>query len=150
MNNKILIPTLGLAALIGATLFGVSAASADDETYTHPMMQALTERFGLNEDEVETFMGEQMQERHQEMQQSKEDRLEMAVSDGVITEDQKNALMEKWNQMHEERSQERGEHKEEMQAWMESEGIDHEALMEYSGFKGGSFGKMGKGMMRGQ
>jgi hypothetical protein len=150
MNKKILIPTLGLAALLGATLFGVSSASADDETTAHPMIQALAERFGLNEDEVETFMGERMQERHQEMQQSKEDRLEKAVSDGVITEDHRNALVEKWNQMHEERSQEREEHREEMQAWMESQGIDHEALMEYSGFKEGGIGKMGKGMMRGQ
>lgn len=150
MNKKIMIPTLGLAALIGATVFGVSAASADEETYTHPMVQAIAERFDLNEDEVETFMGEHREEHRQEMQLSKEDRLNEAVSDGVITEDQKNALMEKWNQMHEERSQEREEHKDDMQAWMESEGIDYEALKEYSGYKRGGFGKMGKGMMRGQ
>ena len=46
------------------------------------------------------------------MQQNKEDRLNEAVSDGVITQDQKDALIEKWDQMHEERVQEREQHKE--------------------------------------
>ena len=150
MNKRLLIPVLGLAALLGATVFGVGAVKADEESNFHPMMQNLVERFGLNEDEVETFFDEQMEERHQMMQQNRQDRLGEAVSDGVITEDQKNALSGKWNEMHEERSQERQEHREEMQAWMEEEGIDHEALHEYSGFGQGGFGKMGKGMMRGQ
>ena len=150
MNKKIIVSTLGLAALLTGAFFGVNAVKADEESSTHPMVQALVERFNLNEDEVETFFSEQKEERHQVVQQNKEDRLSEAVSDGVITEEQKSALTEKWGEMHEENMQERQSHRDEMQAWMENEGIDHDALMEYAGFGKGEFGKMGKGMMRGQ
>ena len=142
MKRKI---TLALAAitLLGSLGYGATIAVVRaDEAQGHPMIQALAERFGLNEDEVEEVFDEIRADRFAQMQQAHEDGLNQAVEDGVITQEQKNALLAK----HEEKSQERQQHREEMQAWFEEEGIDHEALKEYMGGFGKhrKFGKMGK------
>jgi hypothetical protein len=127
--KKLTILTLGLAALIGVGTLGVKAVSAQDSDYP-PFIEGLSERFGLNQDEVKTFFDEQMEVRHDQMMEAKEDRLGQAVEDGVITEEQKEALLNKWEEMRQEREQER----QEMQAWFEENGIDPEALRNYWGF----------------
>ena len=129
MNKKLLIPTLGLFALVGLGVLGASAVSAQDGEYP-PFIEGLSERFGLNQDEVKTFFDEQMEVRHDQMMQAKEERLDQVVADGVITEEQKQALLNKWEEMRQEREQERKE----MQAWFEENGIDQEALRDYWGF----------------
>jgi spore cortex formation protein SpoVR/YcgB (stage V sporulation) len=119
-----------------------------DEAESHPMIQALAERFGLNEDEVEEVLDEIKADHFAQVQERKQDRLIQAVEDGVITEEQMLALQEKHQEMWSERNQERQEHHEEMDAWFESQGIDHEAIMEYMGGFGrkGGFGMKGHGM----
>ena len=77
------------------------------------------------------------------MQQHKEERLSQAVEDGVISEEQKQALQDKWQEMWQERQVEREQHREEMQAWFEEQGIDPEALRQYGGFKMGMHGGFG-------
>ena len=74
--------------------------------------------------------------------QSKEDRLIRAVSDGVITKEQKQALLDKWG----EKKTHREEHRAEIQAWFEEQGIDTKALHDYGGFghKGFGFRHWGK------
>ena len=118
----------------------VSKALAEDSEFTPPIISRLAEKFNLNEDEVQAVFdavreehGVQMQE---QMQQQREERLNQAVADGVITQEQMDALLAKWQEMHEERNAERQQHRTEMDAWFESQGIDHEALMEYGGFGG--------------
>ena len=139
MNKKLLIPTLGLAVLTTAGILGVSAARANDENTYPPFIQSLVDRFDLNEDEVETFFDEHKALKMEQMQQTKEEKLNQAVSDGVITQQQQDALQEKYQEMWQNRLQEKEQHKEEMQAWFEEQGIDHEALMEHMG----GFGKEG-------
>lgn len=124
-----MIPTLGLATLVGAGVLGVSAVSADDNSYP-PFIQGLAERFGLNQDEVETFFNEQMQLRHHQMMQSKENGLSKAVEDGVITEEQKQKLVIRWEEMRAQREQ----RMEENRVWLEENGINPEALQTYIGF----------------
>lgn len=140
MNKKILIPTLGLAALVGLGALGVSAVKANDTG--NGFVQRIAERFGLNEEEVSTFVQEMREERKTQMQTSMEERLDQAVADGVITEEQKQALLDKKADMWAEKEQ----HREEMQAWFEEQGIDREALMQYGGFghKGFRHWHMGK------
>lgn len=128
--KKILIPTLVLAVLASAVILGASAVRADDFSSSSPLVQKLVERFGLNEDEVVSTFEELRTEKMETMQQSKDERLQSAVDDGVITAEQKEALEAKWA----EKKEEMQNHKEEMQAWFEEEGIDHEALREYGGF----------------
>jgi hypothetical protein len=109
VNKKILIPAL-VVALGGGLLYGASNASANfgwgNGEYP-PIVQNLAEKFNLNEDEVKSFFDEQRQEREQQMLQHKEERLSQAVADGVITEEQKQALQEKWQEMGQERQVER-------------------------------------------
>lgn len=138
MNKKILIPTLGLLALSGLTILGVSSVKADEGTLYPPMMQRFMERFNLNEDEVDSFMNEMHQERVAQIQQTREEKLNQAVANGVITQEQKDALMSKWQEMQQERDQERNIHQEEMQTWFNEQGIDHDAIMQ---FMGGGFGR---------
>jgi len=129
MNKKLLIPTLGLFALVELGVLGASAVSAEDNNYP-PFVQGLAEKFGLNQDEVKTFFDEQMEVRHEEMIQAKEERLDQAVEDGVITEEQKQALINKWEELRQKHEAER----EELQAWFEEQGIDQKSLRDYWGF----------------
>jgi cell division protein FtsN len=140
MRKKLLIPTLGLAALIGTGIVGTSIVKADSFNPNSPIVQKLVERFGLNEDEVvSTF--EELRTEHQEMiRRTKEEKLNQAVNDGVITEEQKQALLAKWEEMKAEKEQ----HREEMENWFDEQGIDREALMQYGGFGRGGLGKMGR------
>ena len=142
MKKKILLSIVGLAALVATGLLATKAVRADDAVNYPPFVEKLVERFNLNESDVQTFFDEQRVEHHQAMLQNREERLNQAVSDGVITEEQKEALLNKWEEMQQEREQ----HREEMQKWFEEQGIDAEALREYAGFGHGRFGHfhMGK------
>jgi hypothetical protein len=149
--KKIIVPivVLGLSVLAGGFL--VKQARADDLNYGRGrMIEQLSERFNLNEDEVNQAVDEFRQERQNEMQARHEERLQEAVEDGVITEEQKQALLNK----HEEMRQEREKKWAEMRDWMEESGIDFQALKEYGvgqvglGCGGGRSGRMGFGRMK--
>jgi hypothetical protein len=146
LNKKILIPTLALAAITGLGVLGVTSVKADEDRPCPPIVETLIEKFNLNEDEVSSVLDEVRQERQGQMQQNREERLNQAVSDGVITEEQKELIQTRWQEMFAEREQERQAHREEMQAWFEENGIDHDALMEFGGFgPRGGFGQRGFG-----
>jgi hypothetical protein len=86
-----------------------------------------------------------------------EENLSQAVLDGKITEEQKNALIAKREEMQanredlsdlsrEERQEKRKEHRDEMQEWAEENGIDMGEIMPgggqgRGGQRGGGFGK---------
>lgn len=141
MNAKLLIPLLGLTALLAFGAYQVKTVKADENNTYPPMVQRLAERFNLNQDEVETVFDEERQGRQQEMKERREERLDQAVSDGVITEEQKTSIVNKWQEIENEREA----HRQEMQAWFEEQGIDHDALMQYGGFgpHGGGVGFRG-------
>jgi len=121
----------------GILVAGVTAVKADEDTSGYPpIVQRLVEKFGLNEADVKAVFDEERSARQAEMQARHEERLNQAVSDGKITEEQKQAILAK-----------QGE-REEMKAWAESEGIDWEVLQELMGgpgFKGGPRGGFGPG-----
>lgn len=142
--------TLALAAivLLGAVGYGATVAIAQEgDGERHPFVQMLAEKLGLTEDEVEEALDEIKADKYAQMQQSKEEMLQGAVDDGVITPEQMQALLEKYENMWVEKKQEWQQHKEEMDAWFEQEGINHEELMEYMGGfkKHGGFHKWGMG-----
>ena len=150
MKRLILITLLA----VGVLVLGTSVAKADEARNYPPIVQKLVERFGLNEAEVKSVFDEQRTEKQAERQAKHEEQLNQAVSDGVISEDQKAALIAKREEMKpekgefkdlskEEREAQRETHRTEMQSWFESQGIDHESLREYMGPKKGS-GKGGR------
>ena len=75
-------------------------------------------------------------QRGEQMQVRQEEKLNQAVSNGVLSEDQKQALETKHEEMRQERDANREAHKAEMDQWFQDNGIDHEAMMEYMGGPG--------------
>lgn len=131
MKKRLLIPVLTAAlAITGVVIMGAAAVSAQDNEAAPSIVQRLAERFGLNHEEVQSVFDELHEERMQRHQIIIEERLDQAVADGVITDAQKEALLAKKAEIREKRDQ----HHEEMQAWMDEQGIDPEKLAPYGGF----------------
>jgi DNA primase len=171
MQKKHILPALavGLALGTGALVIGSSQVSAwmgNGQGNRDQMVQQLAERFGLNEDEVQSFMeekrAEHMQQNQEQRQTEFEERLSTAVTDGKITEEQKQVILDKHAQMQaqfeankedrqaarEERQAERESHHQEMEAWAEENGIDMEVIMELMGGPREGQGPMGPGQGR--
>lgn len=156
MNKKLLLSLLAVGAIASGVLFKTSEALADDETKPFgDIVQRLSEKFGLEESEVQAVFDAVHDEHMQEMQIKFEERLSSLVSEGKLTEDQKNALIEKHKEMKanlpepgEEPSEDmhekmRSQHQE-FKAWAEEQGIDL-SLIGPMGFtfksKGGHMGQ---------
>ena len=137
---------------VGALVLGTSVVKADEVNNYPPIVQKLVERFGLNETEVREVFDEVRGERRAEMQAKHEERLNQAVSDGIITEEQKTVIMTKHEQMkvnrgnfkdltQEERQTQREIRREEMKIWVEGQGIDLKELHQSMGGPGKGFGR---------
>ena len=164
-STKILVPTLVLGVLAGAGALGVKSANANWFGFRggenkDSLIQRLVEKFNLNQGEVEGAFEEHREEMQEERKEHQEEHLNELVSEGKLTEDQKNALIEKREQWKEEREQDREElkdmtreqrreqaqeHREEMQQWMEDSGIDHDALGGQGNGMGRGHGGFGRG-----
>ena len=127
MNTKILMGTLASVVLIGVGAFAITGASAQGYGFGSSMTAELAKRLNVSEDKVVDAMSEIRNEHWQERQEVREEHLEDAVEDGLLTVDQKQALVEK----HEEMQTQHGERHEEMEKWFEEEGIDYEQLRQY-------------------
>jgi hypothetical protein len=138
MNKKVLLPTVALTVL-AATGYGVSFANAqeiDDQPVT--LIQRIANRFNLNQDEVEQTFQEHKQYMGERLRQGYIQKLDQAVIDGLLTQDQKNALLAKKEEMRESYNYEdltkeeilaqKKEHHEKFETWAEDEGIDLDAL----------------------
>lgn len=144
--KRTLIVGLALIGLAGVGWFLSNHALATSvPIFNQPIVDKLVERFNLNEDEVVGVFDEAREERQQQMEEQwrtrMEERLDEAVSDGVLTTDQKQALLDKQTEMQEKHQQLR----EEWRQWQEQSGIDFEALAPYRV----GFGCGGKGFGRG-
>lgn len=127
-SKKYLLALAVLTLTIGTGIFSVNLAKADDESYP-PFVEALSAKFGLNEQEVETFIAEQHADRQAYRMQTFEESLQEAVEDGVITSDQMQDLLDK----HEEMQAARLALRTEMDDWFESAGINKDDLAPYLG-----------------
>ena len=142
MTKKLLATIIILGGMVSAGYFGASAIFADDESPHNTIVTKLAQKFNLNESEIEAVFQSVRDERQAEMQQQREERLNDAVNNKVITEAQKNAILTKMQ----EHQEERGQNREEMQNWFEEQSIDQTKLRDYLGFGGhGSRKGMGPG-----
>lgn len=133
---------IGTAAtgFIGVATFAQEAPA--DQQYP-PFIEQLAERFSLNIDEVKTFFQEHKETRRQQKQERKTEhraeRLQKAIEDGTLTQEQADLLKQKHEEMKierearreemknltpEERQAKRAEHQAEMKAWAQEHGID--------------------------
>ncbi|KKQ56055.1 MAG: hypothetical protein US75_C0010G0001, partial [Candidatus Woesebacteria bacterium GW2011_GWC1_38_13] len=69
----------------------------------------------------------------EDRKKTQEERLSDAVSDGIITEEQKRLLIVEMNNWQAERSAQREDRREEMEIFFTENGIDHKKLMPYMG-----------------
>ncbi len=155
IKKQIIIPALVLT-VVGGMVFGtgyVSAQSADDHNTT--LIQKLVQRFGLKTEDVQAVFNEQRQEHQANMQAKAEERLTQAVTDGKLTESQKQLIlakqkelqaareteMENFKNMTEEQRKTQMEAKrQELKAWAEQNNIDLRYVMGMGGRGRGVFG----------
>ena len=138
MKRTIVLPVAALA-LMAMLAYGVGQVKADDQYKNHPLVQFIAERFDLDEEEVLSAMEDFQEQQHEEMGVQFENRLTQAVLDGKITEDQREMILQKYEEMRveresswaalremslEERRDEIMARHEELRSWAEENGID--------------------------
>lgn len=139
MNKKALTTIIVLGVIISVGYFATPAKANDFNSGRDTLITRISQRFNLNKSDVEAVFDAIHDERQSEMKAKREERLSQALTDGVITQAQKDLLIAKMDENHENRLQKR----EEMQKWFTDQGIDQTKLREYLGF-----GRNGHGMMR--
>jgi len=144
---------LGIAAII-AIMAVTSAGIAGAQSFGNPdIVQKLAERFGLNVEEVQRVFDQQRDERMQQAQEKMNDRLEEFEQEGRITEDQKNQILAKQEEVQsqildlgdlspEERKEKMSQIKTDLRDWAEENGIDIPLGL-------GIMGPMGRGFRMG-
>ena len=153
LKKKIILPTklaklrLPTAFMLGLILVGflsVSYVSAQESGVYPSIVQKIAERFNLDEEDVKAVFDEERDEHHAEMQARWAERLEDLVNDGKINAEQKQAILDKHEEMHnkmlewkdlshEERHQKMQELHEEFKNWADEQGIDLPLLGPFGG-----------------
>ncbi len=141
---------IGLIAS-GAIAWKTGIASASFGGSKDEMAKNLAAKLDIDQNKVENALGDIQTERQAEMKQkmkdSRAEELTKAVADGVLTEDQKNQLLEKQSQHQAEQSALRDKHRAEMEQWLKDNNIDSTKLDDYmtkgSGGQGRGMGHKG-------
>jgi hypothetical protein len=135
MNQKILIPSVIIIGLLTVAILSGSTVHAQEPNINSGVVSIIAKKFGLNEQEVQKTFDEARDERYADMHARLTDKLSEAVVDGRITEDQKKAILEKGNELHDQvqnlRNLPRNERKAKVKEiqnnlsdWAKKEGID--------------------------
>ena len=158
MDKKYYIAAAVLA-IVGASIMGASAVSAQNADVRQNMIKSLAQKLGIEESKVQTAMEAIHTERQAEMQKKMEVNLTQAVKDGKITEAQKQLILKKHAEMKaerenwkesmqnltpEQRKAAMEKKRAELQSWAKENGIDMSVFQLGMGPKGGmrGFGHM--------
>ena len=156
MKRKVFFPILALA-IIGTAAATTTLVSAQDTTGTNSIVAAIAAKFNLNQSDVQAVFDEQKSKHHAEMKATMDQKLTQAVTDGKITEAQKQAIAAHFGEMknkkiepgqfkdmtEEERKAFHEQKQAEMDAWLSQNGLTREVLQDVMGHS--KFGR--KGMM---
>lgn len=144
MKKAFIIPIVALT-IVGGTLIAVMPAQA--QTGVPPrtvLIRRLSEKFGVPSTEVEAVMEEARAEHRQERQKELEERLNTAVSNGNLTQQQKAAILAKHQELlatweagreqfqamsPEEKRAAREQARVELEEWAKAQGIDVKFFM---------------------
>jgi len=136
-KKKIIVPVLALALVAGGGFVATKVWASNNGNGTS-MAKGLAEKLGIEESKVTTAMTEV---RDEEQQTRLSENLDKAVSEGVITADQKQKVIDKQNEITEKQKA----LNEEMKTWASDNGIDITELQKYlTGFGNGE--KNGRGL----
>jgi citrate synthase len=98
LRKKLLLPvlavTIGTAAILG--VHQVSAQIADGPS---DLVSAIAQKFNLPQDQVQQVFSEHQEKHHAQIQAKMEERLTQLVTDGKLTEVQKQAIISKMAEM---------------------------------------------------
>jgi hypothetical protein len=145
-KKNLIFPGVVIASVIFLTLIVTGAVMAYQKDHEDERAQRFAERFNLDQSKVQEFMNEEQETRRAEMEQEiksrQEEMLSKAVEEGKITNNQKSALIQKW----EEYSSKQQALRDDYQEWLEEQGIDLKELgLMGMGIERGSYGlRMGK------
>ncbi len=154
MNKKYLIISALTVGVLGVTGYGLThSVYAESANRYSPIVQKLIEKFNLNTSEVDKVIETERSERQADRQKNLEERLNQAVTNKEITEEQKAKILakheelknskENWeNLTREERQAKMQEHRTNLEQWAKDNGIDIKYLM--------GMGECGKGMKGGE
>jgi hypothetical protein len=127
IRNKIVIAALVLS-VVGAGVLGVNSVSAQS-TGTTSLVQKIAQKFNLNQSDVQAVFDQDHQDRHAQMAANYETQLSQYVTDGKITEAQKQLVLAKHKEMETNRETEM----QIMQNWAKENNIDLQYLMPHGG-----------------
>ncbi len=150
---------------IGAGIVRLATVSADELSTYPPIVQKIADKFNLNVDEVKVVFDQDREDHQAEMEVKMTDRLTDAVTDGKITEAQKDLIIAKHEEIQakmeeirnlttvEEKKAAKDALRTEIQQWLADNDIDFQFIggmgmgmgREHGGMRGG----MGMGGMRG-
>lgn len=155
MKSKTIALSLGALAVTAGMAYTITQAqafgtSSRDGNRSQNMAQELAGKLGKSEDEVKNAFSSLREEHRAEAKNNFEARLSEAVAEGKITEDQKQLILAKHEELRAQFSAEkeqRESHRQEMQDWAKANGIDMESMMEF-GLAGGPKGGAQAGMKR--
>lgn len=152
--KKLLFLSAIVATVVGAYVVTTNGVMAQDSTSSHDtLIQKIATKFGLNADDVQEVFDEHRKDMQSQMIVKNEERLTKLVSDGKITEAQKQIILKKQTELQSQRGSNKNslkdktpeerktlmeQHKTEMNAWAKENGIDPQYL----------FGGFGKGIHR--
>jgi len=159
-KKKFVLPAVMVMAL-GLALMGgvyVNAQSATSDSTHKTIVQRLVERFGLKESDVQSVFDQAQTDRQAEMQAKAEEQLTKLVTDGKITEAQKQLIVAKRAEMKaaqptrptqdstltpDQRKAEMETNNTELETWAKANGIDVKYLMMGGFVRGGHGGPNG-------
>jgi Skp family chaperone for outer membrane proteins len=156
LNYKKLTPIIGAVALT-VLGFGAVKTYAYSNQRQDPLVDRLVTRFGLKETEVQEVFNQMHQERQTEMQSKLEDKLNSLVSEGKLSAEAKQKIVEKhkelqakqtkpdnWREMsREERQLYMQSNHTEMENWAKENGIDISLFEEIGLGRGMGMGRAG-------
>lgn len=160
ITKKIFIPVILVSAIAGSAIFGRNLVKAQSKgNYLSGLVQAIAQKFNLDQNQVQTVVDDykktQVTQMQQQWQQTETDRLSKLVTEGKITEAQKQAILTemaalkaKYNQENlknlsaDQRKTQMQAEKDEITAWAKTNGIDQTYLMY------GRMGGLGRGFGR--
>ncbi len=115
-----------------ATAVAATSPSTNNSSYP-PIVQKIADTFHLNPSDVNNVFQQQKQMNQDQRKQKLNDYLEQKVKDGTITEDQKNKIETKLDELHQQlksenkdqRHQDRQDLRSQLEQWAKNNGINN-------------------------
>ena len=154
LSKKIILPVLAVAVLGTVVTFTSSQVQAQTNTNSFSgLVQAIAQKFGLEQSQVQSvcddYKNQRKQNMQQIMQQREQDRLNNLVQQGKITDAQEQAILDEQSKFRNEyspdsfksltsdqRKQLLQKKQDEIKAWAQSQGIDPAYVMPSFGIDG--------------